>query len=129
MAASSSAVAVFESITLIVSDLEAATRFYRQVLGLELVREFPGDYASLQLTRGVVLGLHVPHDGHVHRVETAGLEIGFLVEDVDARHAQLSASGVRFLRGPTDMPWGTREAQLADPDGHVLTLKTAAQVA
>ena len=73
---------------------------------------------------------NVPDDsGHAHRVETAGLEIGFLVEDVDARHAQLSASGIRFLRGPTDIPWGTREAELADPDGHVLTLKTAAQVA
>jgi hypothetical protein len=65
--------------------------------------KFPGDYASLQLPRGAVLGLHVPHDGHVHRVETAGLEIGFLVEDVDATHAELSTSGVRFLRSPTDM--------------------------
>jgi catechol 2,3-dioxygenase-like lactoylglutathione lyase family enzyme len=129
MAASSPAAAVFESITLIVSDLEAATRFYRQVLRLELIREFPGDYASLQLPGGLVLGLHVPHEGHAHRMETAGIEIGFLVEDVDAWHGRLSTSGVRFFTGPTDMPWGRREAQLADPDGHVVTLKGAAQAA
>lgn len=35
-------------------------------------------------------------------------------------------SGVRFLRAPSNMPWGTR-AQPADPD--VLTLKAAVQVA
>jgi len=129
MASGTSAPAVFDGITVIVSDLEAATRFYHQTLGLEVTREFPGDYAPLQLPGGPVLGLHVPHNGHAHRVETAGLEIGFLVEDVDAWHERLTADGVRFLQAPTDMPWGTREAQLADPDGHVLTLKAAVKVA
>lgn len=36
MASRTSAPALFESITLIASDLEAATRFYRQTLGLQL---------------------------------------------------------------------------------------------
>jgi len=114
-----------ESITLIVRDLDAAVRFYSQTLGLVVIREFPGDYASLQTASGVVFGLHVPHEGHAHDVETAGVEFGFSVDDVDAWYARLIADGVRFLRAPTDMPWGAREAQLADPDGHVLTLKTA----
>ena len=128
MTAGTSAPVVFDSITLIVSDVAASARFYRQILGLELIREFVGDYASFQLPGGSVLGLHAPHDGHTHRVEAAGFEIGFLVDDVDAWHVRLTADGVRFLRGPADMPWGTREAQLVDPDGHVLTLKGSGHV-
>jgi catechol 2,3-dioxygenase-like lactoylglutathione lyase family enzyme len=113
------------SISLIVSDLAAAIHFYSWTLGFKLISEFPGDYASLQSPGGITLGLHVAHEGHTHRVETAGVELGFSVDDVDAWHARLIAVGVQFVRAPTDMPWGAREAQLADPDGHVLTVKTA----
>jgi hypothetical protein len=50
MAAGTSAPAVFESMTLIVSDLEAATRFHRRVLRLGLIREFPGDRSNVTTT-------------------------------------------------------------------------------
>ena len=124
MAAEASAArADLESITLIVGDLDAATRFYAQTLGFSVVRVFPGDDAILETPGGVTFGLHVPHASHPPRVETAGVEFGFVVDDVDAWHARLAAAGVTFTRAPTDMPWGTREAQLADPDGHVLSLK------
>jgi len=117
-----------ESLTLIVSDLEVATRFYRDVLGLRVISEFPGDYAALQVADGTTLGLHVPHEGHSHHVESAGIEIGFTVDDLNAWYSRLIGEGVQFLRAPTDMPWGTREAQLTDPDGHVVTLKAPADV-
>jgi catechol 2,3-dioxygenase-like lactoylglutathione lyase family enzyme len=113
----------FDSIMLIVSDLEVSVRFYSETLGLQLTRHFPGDYAVFQLDCGVTFGLHVPHDGHAHRVESGGLELSFTVAHLDATVAELRAGGVQFIHPPTDMPWGAREAQLADPDGHVLTLK------
>jgi lactoylglutathione lyase len=40
------------------------------------------------------------------------------VEDVDAAYETLSAKGVRFLRPPTDQPWGLRTAYFADPEGN-----------
>jgi uncharacterized damage-inducible protein DinB len=39
------------------------------------------------------------------------------VADVDAAYETLSAKGVRFLRPPTDQPWGLRTAYFADPEG------------
>ena len=59
-------------------------------------------------------------------MESAGIEIGFTVDNLNGWYTRLIGEGVRFLSAPTDMPWGTREAQLADPDGHVLTLKAVA---
>lgn len=115
----------FESILLIVSDLEAAVRFYSETLGLRLADHFPGDYAGFQLDQGVTLALHVPHDGHTHAVAAAGLELSFSVADLDATVAALRTRGVQLLRPPTDMPWGSREAQLTDPDGHLITVKQA----
>ena len=41
---------------------------------------------------------------------------------------RLTGAAVQFLCAPTEMPWGTREAQLTDPDGHVVTLKAPADV-
>ncbi len=41
------------------------------------------------------------------------------VEDVDAAYQTLSAKGVRFLRPPTDQPWGLRTAYFADPEGNL----------
>jgi catechol 2,3-dioxygenase-like lactoylglutathione lyase family enzyme len=115
----------FDSILLIVSDLDAAVLFYSETLGLRLTEHFPGDYAAFHTDQGVTLALHVPHDGHTHAVAAAGLELSFTVADLDAKVSALRTEGVQFLRPPTDMPWGAREAQLIDPDGHVLTLKQA----
>lgn len=95
------------------------------MLGFKLVQEFAGDYASMQAANGLTVGLHVPHTGHLDRVETAGLEFGLTVADLDAWYVRTAARGVKFRHGPKDMPWGDREAQLADPDGHVVTVKTA----
>jgi lactoylglutathione lyase len=41
------------------------------------------------------------------------------VEDVDAAHETLAAKGARFLRPPTDQPWGLRTAYFADPEGNL----------
>ena len=42
------------------------------------------------------------------------------VEDVDALAADLTAKGIEILRGPVDQPYGCREIDIRDPDGHIL---------
>jgi uncharacterized glyoxalase superfamily protein PhnB len=44
------------------------------------------------------------------------------VEDVDAAYRELKAKGVEFIKAPTDMPWGHRNADFADPDGNIWVL-------
>lgn len=44
------------------------------------------------------------------------------VEDVDASYRELRDKGVRFIKTPTDMPWGHRNADFVDPDGNMWIL-------
>jgi lactoylglutathione lyase len=52
-----------------------------------------------------------------------------MVDDVDSEHERLRAAGVRVLAPPTDRPWGERTLHVADPDGNVVELTRAKQVA
>ena len=45
----------------------------------------------------------------------------FQVDDVDAKHKQLAASDVKFLKTPQKLYWGYG-AEIADLDGHTLRL-------
>jgi hypothetical protein len=47
-----------------------------------------------------------------------GTRMSIFMEDVDAVHAEYQASGAIIRRPPTNMPWGTREMNVVDLDGH-----------
>lgn len=40
--------------------------------------------------------------------------------NVDELYAELRSRGARLRHPPTNYPWGSRECQVTDPDGHVL---------
>lgn len=42
------------------------------------------------------------------------------VTDVNALHAELKAKGVDIVRGPEDAPYGCRDFDVRDPDGHLI---------
>ncbi len=112
---------LLRNITLIVGDIERAKQFYTVTLGFKILKDY-GEYVSIQTPGGILIGLHTPHDGHTHIVETRGVEFSFLVDDVDRWYERLSREGIPFSQKPKDTSWGTREADLTDPDGHVLTI-------
>ncbi|MFN3543034.1 MAG: VOC family protein, partial [Rhodococcus sp. (in: high G+C Gram-positive bacteria)] len=53
---------------------------------------------------------------------TASLAI--LVDDVDAHHARVAATGASIDYPPTDMPYGVREYSLRDPEGHLWSFQS-----
>ncbi len=112
---------LLRNITLIVGDIERAKQFYTGTFGFKILKDY-GEYVSIQTPGGILIGLHTPHDGHVHMVETRGVEFSFLVDDVDRWYERLSRDGILFSQKPKDTSWGAREADLTDPDGHVLTI-------
>src|SRR5690348_14516006 len=91
-------------------DPAASRRFYRDVLGLAVYREFPGGQVYF-LGNGM---LEVSGTG---ADAPAGLELWLQVRDVHAEHDRLAALGVPVLRAPRREPWGLVEAWIADPDG------------
>ena len=98
------------------SDLDRSRRFYRDVLGLAIFREFgPPDDAGVVFFLGQglleVSGHATGPRGH------PGMMIWLQVRDVHAEHARLAAAGVSILREPATEPWGLIEMWIEDPDG------------
>jgi catechol 2,3-dioxygenase-like lactoylglutathione lyase family enzyme len=92
-------------------DLAASQRFYRDILGLAVCREF---------AVGVVFFLGnglLEVSGHGADGPPAGMELWLQVRDVGAEHTRLAALGVPVLRAPQLEPWGLIELWIADPDG------------
>lgn len=119
---------------LYVDDLGRATRFYRDVLGLEALVEdvrlcaldVNGNHVLLLFLRGTSLtastlpgGVIPPHDGQ------GPLHVGFAIDagEWDAWEQRLSRSGVAIV-SRVSWPLGGRSLYFRDPDGHLLELLT-----
>lgn len=96
------------------SDPERSRRFYRDVLGLAVYREFgPAD------NPGVVFFLGQGFVEVSGRGDGVGSDVALWmqVRDVHAEHERLAAAGATVVRPPVQEPWGLVEMWLEDPDG------------
>ncbi|NND84184.1 MAG: VOC family protein [Acidimicrobiia bacterium] len=113
-----------------VTDLDAVEGFYSEVLGFPLLRREPG---ALVYRMGEHLLRVVPVGG----VEVSGrfTHLGWIVDDIEATVADLTAKGVEFHRfdfvqsddaGIHTFPdGGDRVAWFEDPEGNVLSVTEA----
>ncbi|HEV2386437.1 MAG TPA: VOC family protein [Candidatus Acidoferrales bacterium] len=102
-----------------VSDAGRAERFYCGLLGFDLEFAHRSDDAVpdpcyMGVSRdGVWLHLSsFSGDG------VAGGVVNFLVDSVDALHAEFVKKRVPIAVGPVDQSWGTREMYVKDADGN-----------
>jgi catechol 2,3-dioxygenase-like lactoylglutathione lyase family enzyme len=85
------------------SDLDRSRRFYRDVLGLAIYREFgPPDNPGMVFFPGSGL-LEV--SGHAPGPPGHSVMIWIQVRDVHAGHARLAAAAVPSSGGPATEPW------------------------
>jgi len=97
------------------ADLDRSRRFYRDVLGLAVYREFgPVDDPGVVFFLGQGL-LEV--SGHGPGPSGDPVMIWLQVRDVRAEHHRLAAAGARVVREPAVEPWGLTEMWIEDPDG------------
>jgi catechol 2,3-dioxygenase-like lactoylglutathione lyase family enzyme len=102
------------------SDLDRSRRFYRDVLGLAIYREFgPAEDPGVVFFLGQGL-LEV--SGHGSGSPGHSVMIWLQVRDVHAEHARLAAAGVPVIREPVAEPWGLTEMWIEDPDGIQIVL-------
>ena len=138
---------------LTVSDLDRSIAFYRDLLGLELVSHWDSGepylrtivgypdaelrIALLRLPRGGVgaSGHHIelleyraPRGvrGDARTFNPGNAHVAFMVEDLDAAYADLTAKGVRFKSAPVEITHGrnrgAKAVYLLDPDDITLEL-------
>jgi catechol 2,3-dioxygenase-like lactoylglutathione lyase family enzyme len=108
-------------VVLFSNDTDVSRDWYGK-LGFEYLRGFDGMH-WFKLGAGELM-IH-PDDG---KVVPQGQSLHAAVEDVDAyfrhvvaqgfRPVEYRVDGIRELSGPVTRPWGDREFELADPDGH-----------
>ena len=130
----------FNVVRLLVKDVPAATRFYRDVMGLELGWGKEGwGYVSFvhpdDPQRKPFLALY-GRDFMAGVVGTDKLDpdpqgqdkaaLIFDVNSVDEAYEVLTARGANFVKPPHDQPgWGIRCAHLRDPEGNLIELEEA----
>ncbi|OZF39518.1 MerR family transcriptional regulator [Rhodococcus sp. 14-2483-1-2] len=116
---------------LVYRDIAAAHSYLVDVLGLAPGPiEYDGDRAvhgEVHAGDGVVW-LHREAPEHrmvsplTNGMVTASLAV--LIDDVDAHHARVAATGAAIDYAPADMPYGVREYGVRDPEGHLWSFQT-----
>jgi methylmalonyl-CoA/ethylmalonyl-CoA epimerase len=110
-----------------VRDMDRATRFYRDVLGVPFLFAAGPGMAFFDCA-GVRLLLALPEAG----LEPPGSVLYFATEDIKQTHATLEASGVRFRSTPHKVATlQDREVWLADfedGEGNILALMSEPRI-
>ena len=114
----------FAGVAEIVDDFEAAVRFYRDALGLE-VEDVGAGYATASMPGALHFGIWARATaaeatfGSADAAERVplGYTIGLEVDAVEASADQIGAAGVELLHGAKTEPWGQVTARFLGPGG------------
>ncbi|MDY0911913.1 tetratricopeptide repeat protein [Rathayibacter festucae] len=114
-----------------VDDIDAALRFYRDILGLSERAAFEGEGdarvaildagdATLELANAAQVGM-------IDGIEAEGdpsdpLRVAFEVDDASAVTSALATAGAELVASPRETPWRSLNARLRSPEGLQLTL-------
>ncbi|GAA2891105.1 VOC family protein [Actinoplanes cyaneus] len=117
-------------VNLYTRDIEAAVRFYRDLLGLTETFRTPaeGTPSHVEVRAGsFTIGLGtVDAASRVHGVDAEpgrpAMALVFWAGDVDAEFARLTAAGVTAVKPPHDTGNNNRNALLRDPDGNLVEI-------
>jgi len=105
-----------------VTDVERATRFYRDALGL--TAQFSGPDTAMFDTGPTKLLIEevAPEDAESQQLVGRFTGLSFTVTDIGASVSGLASRGIGMESGPDKQDWGGILAHFRDPDGNVLTI-------
>src|SRR3954465_914678 len=111
------------NVTVYVSNMDRAVRFYTEVLGLRLAYRFGDHWASVELGKGLTIGLH-PASAEMPAGRPGSMAIGLELGGVKIEEAvqRLGGKGVAFHGPINDAGKAGKFAAFADPDGNQLYL-------
>lgn len=120
-----------KNILLAVSDIEKSKRFYREVFGMQVIRDF-GE--NVMLSGGLVLQEKKQWEqrlgaasAKVEVVVGTASALFFEERDFDAFLSRLDAFSEIVDKTPAvrENSWGKRAVMIKDPDGHLLEIAEA----
>lgn len=100
-----------------VKNVVKSIQYYEEALGftLDWKWENPATFASVSREK-VSIFLCQNAQGQ------SGTWMSVFVEDVDALHQEYQTTGAIIVQPPTNFPWGIREMNVEDLDGHRLRM-------
>lgn len=106
------------NVTVVVSDLDEAQAFYRDVLGLrQAFFDRKHNWLCFECGR-TAFSLVSPWNKRSRKLIGARTGISFYVQDVKKAYTALKKKGVKFHLAPRKESWGGRLANFEDPDGN-----------
>ncbi len=115
-------------VTILTDDVKPMERFYRDVLGFEVIEdlgsyvEFLNDGVRFAICAREVMHTHTGHESYALRAKGQSFELAFPVgspEDVDHFYLEAVARGATPVRAPDMMSWGRKTGFISDPDGNI----------
>ena len=112
----------FTTISYWAADLEAAKRWYAELLGIEPYFQRPGYFefriGDYQHELGLIDSKYAPFD--ISATGPAGAVMFWHVDDVNATFDRLLSMGAKQLEAPLDRGKGYITASVVDPFGNIL---------
>ncbi len=121
----------FINVRLLVGDITAAIRFWRDVMGLRMTygdeamgyAYFETDSAGVELLTREGFAAALGETASTPTPQGHPAVLVFRVDDVDTAYADFVQRGATAVAGPQDRAaWGVRSAHLSDPDGYIIEL-------
>ena len=110
------------NVTVYVSNMDRAIKFYSETLGLKLAYRFGEDWASIDAGTGLTIGLH-PDSAGFPAGRKGSMAIGLQLKgSISDAVAALKAKGVRFQGDVVNEGKAGSFIGFEDPDGNQLYL-------
>ncbi|WGS22402.1 MULTISPECIES: VOC family protein [unclassified Bradyrhizobium] len=100
------------------TDVAAAGRFYRDILGLEPLMDF-GWIATYGSSETMQAQISIASEGGSG---TPVPDLSIEVDDLDEALRRVTAARIRIDYGPADEPWGVRRFFVRDPFGRLVNI-------
>ena len=113
-------------VTIFVSNMDRAVRFYTEVLGMRVEYRFGDQWASLKTDDGMTVGLH-PASKESPAGRKGSITIGFEVsKSIERAVTAMKEKGVKFVGAIVDDK-EIKAAHFEDPDGNEMYIVEAQQ--
>lgn len=116
-----------KNVLLVVDDIEKSIAFYKDLFGLEIIRDFGG---NVILTEGLVLQERAIWEAFMNRnviSEGNDVELYFEENDMDGFLSKLKSSHweIDYVNQLVEHDWGQRVIRIYDPDKHMIEIGEA----
>jgi len=113
-------------IQIFVSNIEKAKKWYKEVLGMKLIKEYPKFKCILMKLGRNEFDIGVPDSSWGegwNKVKIGGrTPIFFETNDIKKIVRELKQKRVKFIEELSERPWGELKAVFSDPDGNEFNL-------